>query len=433
MPRNALKTSSIQEQIHTRVVQQGWPIELDRSQQDARPIAKDSMWQWVRLQSETKTTMNPGDTVVFLIPKEPGIIIDTREMDLEIWANTVQTGGTGGTFLRFPTGMWSVFQTLNAKVGASSKVQLIEHWNLLKTWERTHHFTAEEDTTIGAALMGVDTTTNRNTNGPTNTRYKLPLNCGVLCESVHIPDEYPDMFRLELLLDQAANILETDWTGGTSTYVITNAWLYYKRVTSEKFKDEIQRVNPKELMLYYHGYDYAESTLQNGASNATIEWKTEIMDANAVLVFLRPQTGLTTLTTLNRLKNTYQSVITSVQIKHGTDVLTPENFDVADAKIAIIEWMRTIGMWTSERGQVRDFTQDTLSTFLATGYFMMFDLKAHNSCCLQSGLHITASTPLTVNLIGTGGASQAYTVHGFVFSEKLLKITANKKNILLID
>lgn len=234
----------------------------------------------VKIRSENaQYASNNNKLVRFMLPNNA--IYDTRSGYLTF---TVTLATTGGTFRRIHSGIFSIFQRLRI-LAASTEIEDLRDWNRIYAalWEMVNPIDVTGNT--GVTTMGFGTQAQRNALGLLTVDYVCPLFSGVLNTELLPFDNIPQGVVLELYLDDAVNVVETD--GTVPIITISNPVLHLERLDLDPtYRASLASyVSSNGLKIGFRTWDRFINSLTTGSQqNLTINTRNASM--NGILNFL---------------------------------------------------------------------------------------------------------------------------------------------------
>lgn len=235
----------------------------------------------VKIRSENQTyASNNNKLVRFMLPNNA--IYDTRAGYLTF---TLTLTTTGGTYKRIHSGIFSIFQRLRI-LAASTEIEDLRDYNRIYAalWEMVNPI--EVTSNIGVTTLGFGSQAQRNALGAAvNTDYACPLFSGVLNTELLPFDNINAGVVLELYLDDAVNVVETD--GTVPVITISNPVLHLERLDLEpSYRASLAAyVSSNGLKIGFRTWDRFINSLTTGSQqNLTINTRNASM--NGILNFL---------------------------------------------------------------------------------------------------------------------------------------------------
>lgn len=235
----------------------------------------------VKIRSENQTyASNNNKLVRFMLPNNA--IYDTRAGYLTF---TLALTTTGGTYKRIHSGIFSIFQRLRI-LAASTEIEDLRDYNRIycALWEMVNPI--EVTSNIGVTTLGFGSQLQRNALGAAvSTDYACPLFSGVLNTELLPFDNINAGVILELYLDDAVNVVETD--GTVPVITISNPVLHLERLDLEpSYRASLASyVSANGLKIGFRTWDRFINSLTTGSQqNLTINTRNSSM--NGILNFL---------------------------------------------------------------------------------------------------------------------------------------------------
>lgn len=252
----------------------------------------------VKIRSENSSyASNNNKLVRFMLPNNA--IYDTRAGYLTF---TVTVTTAGGTYRRIHSGIFSIFQRLRI-LAASTEIEDLRDFNRIYAalWEMINPPDVTGNT--GVTGMGFGTQAQRNILGASPaTDYVCPLFSGVLNTELLPFDNINAGVVLELYLDEAVNVVETD--GTVPVITITNLVLHMERLDLDPtYRASLSAyVSANGLKIGFRTWDRFINSLTNG-SQQNLSINTRNASMNGILNFLINSTELQNTLTNDKFLN----------------------------------------------------------------------------------------------------------------------------------
>src|SRR6201985_3122746 len=198
-----------------------------------------------------------------------GSIYDTRNGYLTFNAAITKTGGT---YARFASGIFSMFNRIRVLAGATG-IKDIRDYDRITTILTELFQPILSTGNVGVTSMGFGTQAQRNALG-SGADYACPLYSGVFGTELLPFDNIPNQIWLELYLEDPTACVETDGTLPITT--ISNIIFHMERL---ELQDDYRRyiasyVRSNGLKLGWHAWERFSQTLAPGTNqNITISTK----------------------------------------------------------------------------------------------------------------------------------------------------------------
>lgn len=188
-------------------------------------------------------------------------IFDTRKGYLTFNA---QVSVTGGTYRRFASGIFTIFNRLRILAG-TTEIEDIRDYNRIYAilYEMQNPILSTGN--IGVTTMGFGTQADRNALGLTNGEYACPIFSGVLGTELLPFDNIPTGITLELYIEDPTVCIETD--GSVPIITVSNVQFHIERLELDaSYRSFIAgRVRTSGLTLGFHSWERYTTALTTGA------------------------------------------------------------------------------------------------------------------------------------------------------------------------
>lgn len=184
---------------------------------------------------------------------------------------------TGGTYARFQSGIFSIFNRLRILAGAT-EIEDIRDYNRIYTilWEMTNPILSTGNT--GVTTMGFGTQLQRNAKTP-ESEYACPMWSGVFGTELLPFDNIPQQIVLELYIEDPTACVETD--GTLPIITVSNIMFHIERLELEdQYRAHIaDYVRTNGLRLGFHSWErYTQALTTGQMQNVTISQRSSSMN-----------------------------------------------------------------------------------------------------------------------------------------------------------
>ncbi len=251
---------------------------------------------------------------------------------------------TAGTFRRFHTGIWSIFERVRVK--GNREIEDIRQYNLINSIVFEVGTPGDVASTIGPAVMGVSDVAARNLFSAGRT-YGMPLNIGFLSSGPIPVFALGEIIELEFYIGDPTTYVETDGTSPVVT--IDNIFLHCDRVRpSETFKSDLRAsIQSGGLALEFKSWSHFRNDI-TGVSRvqAAINHRSDALDSFVSVMRNAPDEN--NLLVSNKFLDWNYNALQQYQVRIN-GVFFPEEPIVASGQAvqAFIEIWRWMGRWNA--------------------------------------------------------------------------------------
>lgn len=277
----------------------------------------------VKIRAEQQSYSSDKNKLI-RIPLPDGALYDTRLGYLTFNALVTKTGGT---YVRFASGIFSIFNRIRVLAG-STEIEDIRDYNRISAILFELFSPILSTGNVGVTSMGFGTQAQRNTLGAsaTGTDYACPLFSGVFGTELLPLDNIQNDIFLEMYIEDPTVCVETD---GTLPIITISSVLFH--IERLELQDDYRRfiastVRTNGLTLGWHAWERFSQTLAPGTNqNVTISAKNSSLSV-MLNIFLDSST-INSTTTNDKFLTWQRQNLTSSQLFINGRVFPDEPVD----------------------------------------------------------------------------------------------------------
>lgn len=291
-----------------------------------------------RLPSVTSSYSTNSDKIVRFNFNNSGLVDFRRgflSFDLTLTTN-------GGTYRRLSQGVWSIFNRLVLKTGAT--LEDIREYNLLHSliFECTKSYDVQD--VLGPDAYGYATQSVRNAKGANVTNYSMPLICGFMLSGIVPLGVLQQVLQLELYIDEPVRFVETDGTNPVIT--LTNVFMHYDVLClGDEFTAAINSMTTSSGLCYpFRSFTYYTQPLITAQSNLVIPHSSSGIES--YINVMRRSDTMNSMTVNDKFLTWNKNDCFDAQLRFNNDFypLEPVKYD-GDQLQGYITYLKWVDSW----------------------------------------------------------------------------------------
>lgn len=333
----------------------------------------------------------------------------------------------GGTYVRFPDGIWNAIDNIRVLVG-NQEIDHLRSYGLYQSemWEFGRISNSGLDGTLGYSCFGIGNGATRSVWGAAGRKYAIPLNVGFLLSKVIDFKSISQMVVIEITLGNPSAVLESD--GATLNYSFNNVELHTEELTElpEMYLSRVRALG---------GIHYAYTTWDEYISDITTTSRTidiphVSQSIHGTMTIMRNLADINDPTVNDKFKIYNYNNCNEIQFRINHKYYPERPIDTTvEALELYMELMKFLGHWEGF-GTFTNITNVNAAQFVAGKYAIAIDFDEHpyhygsmilNDFKLDHGntfqLMITLNAPPAV----------AQQIHTFVLHHRVVTISPSGK------